>query len=177
MSRKVVVVPPDPHWATAYRQAAEEICAALADEVVDCQHIGSTSIPGLAAKPIIDILVTVKEIARVDAYNERMQVIGFQPKGEFGLPGRRYFVKGSPEEHTHHVHVFTAGSSEAQRHLDFRDYLISHPDEKDAYSRLKLELAARFPEDIEAYMDGKDAWIKATEQMALRWRESSDRRH
>jgi GrpB-like predicted nucleotidyltransferase (UPF0157 family) len=70
------------------------------------------------------------------------------------------------------VHVFTAGSAEAQRHLDFRDYLCAHPAEKDAYSRLKLELAARFPTDIEAYMDGKDAWIKATERKARLWRES-----
>jgi GrpB-like predicted nucleotidyltransferase (UPF0157 family) len=121
------------------------------------------------AKPIIDILVEVQDIESIDAINQEMSERGYVPKGEFGIPRRRFFIKGTEESRTHHVHVFQAGDPEFGRHLAFRDYLRAHPEEADAYSQLKQELARRFPHDIDGYMAGKNDLIKETEKKARAW--------
>ena len=93
--------------------------------------------------------------------------------GEFGIAGRRYFRKGG-DERTHQVHVFSADNvRDVERHLAVRDYLRAHADRAEAYGRLKRALAARFPSDIEAYCDGKDAFVKALERDALAWKRQS----
>jgi GrpB-like predicted nucleotidyltransferase (UPF0157 family) len=102
-----------------------------------------------------------------------MMRLGYQPKGEFGIPGRRFFIKGNDSARTHHVHVFQTGDPEVERHLGFRDYMIAHPQEAQAYHRLKEELAQKFPEDIESYIEGKDGFIKEMNRKAKAWRESS----
>ncbi len=169
MVRKVRVVPYDSKWKTKFQEEAIVIQAILCDELVEIHHIGSTSIPGISAKPVIDILPVVKDIERVDAYNPQFIKAGYEPKGEFGLPGRRYFSKGLDGERTHHIHAYQLGNPEIERHLAFRDYMISHSDDALAYSILKERLARQFPFDIEAYMDGKDAFIKERERLALAW--------
>ncbi|MEB3233517.1 MAG: GrpB family protein, partial [Leptolyngbyaceae bacterium] len=101
--------------------------------------------------------------------------LGYEAMGEYGIPGRRYFRKHNSEgNRTHHLHIFQAESAEIHRHLAFRDYMIAHPDAAQAYSQLKQRLAAAHPTDIEAYMDGKDDFIKTMEQKALHWRRSLD---
>ncbi len=94
---------------------------------------------------------------------------GYRPQGEFGIPGRRFFVKGSDAQRTHHVHAFQAGDTEIERHLNLREYMIAHPEEAQVYSRLKQELALEFPEDIEGYMEGKDGFIKEVDKRAGAW--------
>ena len=89
--------------------------------------------------------------------------------GEYGIPGRRYFFKGSEEKHSHHLHSFQEDSPAITRHLLFRNYLRSHPQEGQEYVRLKNALAAKFPDDIEAYIQGKDAFIKEMDQKAAAW--------
>ena len=172
MLRKVEVVPHDPQWPIRFEAEAQAIASLLGQEVVAIYHIGSTAIPGIKAKPIIDILVEVKDIGRIDGYNEGMAGLGYEPRGEYGIPGRRYFPKGDSFNRTHHVHMFQSDGLEVQRHLDFRDYMIAHPEEAQAYSLLKEGLARRFPEDIEGYMDGKDGFIKDVEKKAAAWRDS-----
>ena len=173
MVRKVRVVPHDPTWSKLFRAEADRIAAVLGQEVVAIHHIGSTAIPNMSAKPIIDILAEVHDIEKIEDFNDEMMGMGYQPKGEFGIPGRRFFIKGNDSTRTHHVHIFQTGDPEVERHLDFRDYMIAHPQEAQAYHRLKEELAQKFPEDIESYIEGKDGFIKEMNKKAQAWRESS----
>jgi GrpB-like predicted nucleotidyltransferase (UPF0157 family) len=172
MTRRIKVVPYDPKWPGLFEREAEEITSVFGGEVVAIHHIGSTAIPHVSAKPIIDVLVEVQDIEKVDCFNEAMINRGYQPRGEFGIPGRRYFIKGCDATRTHHLHIFQTGHPSIERHLNFRDYMIAHPEEAQAYSHLKEELAQRFPDDIESYMAGKDGLIKETERKARTWRES-----
>jgi GrpB-like predicted nucleotidyltransferase (UPF0157 family) len=167
--RKIIVVPYNPDWPVQFRAEAAKIAAIFGPDLVSIHHIGSTSVPGLSAKPIIDMMPVVRDIEGVDLFNPAMIRLGYQPRGEYGIPGRRYFVKGSDANRTHHIHIFALGNPEVNRHLDFRDYLIAHPAEAQQYAALKAELARQFPHDIEGYMAGKDDFIKETIQKAQQW--------
>jgi GrpB-like predicted nucleotidyltransferase (UPF0157 family) len=168
---RVEVVPYDPLWREAFEAEAEQIALAMADNVIAIHHIGSTAIPGIYAKPVIDFLIEVKDIHEIDAQNAAMAALGYEAMGEFGLPGRRYFRKDrSPGIRSHNVHTYEIGSPEIIRHLAFRDYMIAHPDLAQQYSELKRQLAKQYPQDIEGYMDGKDQFVKTMEQQALKWR-------
>ncbi len=171
--RKVEVVPHDPRWRDAFEAEARHVAAALGENVVAVHHIGSTAIPNIHAKPIIDFLVEVRDIAEVDGRSSAMESIGYEVMGEYGIPGRRYFRKDNREGiRTHHVHAFGAGSAEAVRHLAFRDYMIAHPGDAQKYSELKRKLAEEHPRNIDGYMDGKDGFIKEMDRRAARWRTS-----
>ncbi len=166
--RKMEVRPYDTNWASLFLEEASLLQQIFGDELVEIHHIGSTSVPGLSAKPVIDILPVVRDIARVDAYNSEMLAHGYEPRGELGLAGRRYFPKGG-NERTHHVHVYQIGHPDIFRHIAFRDYLRAHPDEAKPYGDLKEELAKRFPYDSGGYVEGKEALVQALEQKALVW--------
>jgi GrpB-like predicted nucleotidyltransferase (UPF0157 family) len=168
--RNIVVVPYDPRWPEKYQQEAERISAIFSQEMISICHIGSTAIPGMSAKPIIDIMPVVQDIDTVEAFNPAMIQLGYDPQGENGVPGRRYFVRGGDAHRTHHVHTYQPGNPEVNRHLDFRDYLIAHPDEAQQYASLKMELARQYPHNIDAYLAGKDAFIKKTILKARQWR-------
>ncbi len=168
-SRQVVVVPYDPTWPARFEAEAARLRKVFGPLVCAVHHIGSTSVVGLPAKPIIDILLEVRDIQAVDACDAAMVALGYEPKGEYGIPGRRYFRKGQTRR-THHVHAFQHDNRvEIERHLAFRDYLRAHAAEAHRYAQLKQELARRHPRDIEAYMDGKDALVKELERRALEW--------
>lgn len=165
----VQVVPYRPQWPELYRQEAEKIRHILGNQLDSIHHIGSTSVPGLAAKPIIDMLPVVYRIEAVDAFDIEFEALGYEVMGEFGIPGRRYFRKGA-ETPTYHIHIFQKSDAHnIGRHLAVRDYLRTHQADAAAYASLKLQLAAQFPWDIEAYCDGKDAFVKELEQKALAW--------
>ncbi len=170
---KVEVVPHDPLWRDAFGAEAKRVAAALGENVSAVHHIGSTAIPNIHAKPVVDLLVEVRDIAEVDGRSSAMESLGYEVMGEYGIPGRRYFRKDNDEGiRTHHVHAFEAGSAEAERHLAFRDYMIAHPSEAQTYGELKRKLAAEHPQNIDAYMDGKDDFIKEIDRKAARWRAS-----
>ncbi len=125
--RKVEVVEHNREWQDLF--AIESVCVAraLGQNAIAIHHIGSTAIPNIYAKPIIDLLVEVKDINEVDLHNSFMESFDYQRMGEFGIIGRRYFRKdNSWGIRTHHVHVFEVNSPEIQRHLAFRDYMIAH---------------------------------------------------
>jgi len=171
--RKVEVVPHDPRWRDAFEAEARHVDAALGENVVAIHHIGSTAIPNIYAKPVIDLLVEARDIAEVDGRSSAMESLGYEVMGEYGIPGRRYFRKDDQEGiRTHHIHAFEAGSAEVERHLAFRDYMIAHPGDAQRYSELKRKLAEEHPQNIDGYMDGKDGFIKEMERMAARWRAS-----
>lgn len=168
--RKVNVSPYNEQWALLFAEEAEKIKLILGEELVAIHHFGSTSVPGLAAKTIIDILGVVKDIERVDGYDGELQKIGYEGKGENGIAGRRYFQKGG-DERTHHLHIYEVGSPEIERHLVFRDYLRAHPAVAKEYGDLKMSLGKQFPHDIDSYIDGKEAFASEIQAQALEWKQ------
>ena len=165
------VVPYDALWPAEYEAEAKRIRDAVGEVAVALHHIGSTAVRGLSAKPIIDILLEASDLAELDARSPRMEALGYEAKGEFGIRGRRYFRRDNELGiRTHQVHAFDVNSEQLDRHLAFRDYLISHPEVAEAYGDLKRGLATRFPTDINAYMEGKDSFVKHYEAEALAWR-------
>lgn len=164
------VAPHDPDWKRQYAHEAESITGALTSISVRLQHIGSTAIPNIDAKPIIDILMEVDDLGALDSLSPAIERLGYEVMGEFGIPERRYFRKNDAAgTRTHQIHAFQTGSPGAVRHLVFRDYMIAHPEAALAYSTLKQSLARQHPDDFEAYMDGKDAFIKEHEARAIAW--------
>jgi GrpB-like predicted nucleotidyltransferase (UPF0157 family) len=167
----VRVLPYDSSWPQRFDLERERVASALGDIVIALHHIGSTAVPGIRAKPIIDLLLEVTDQAELDRCSSRMESLGYEAKGEFGIPGRRYFRRNDANgERTHQVHAFAFGSGEVLRHLAFRDYLIANPEIAESYGDLKQRLAASFPNDIEGYSNGKDRFMKEHEAKALLWR-------
>jgi len=171
--KKVEVVPYDARWREAFAAEAGRVAVALGANVVAVRHIGSTAIPNIYAKPVIDLLVEVSDIREVDGQSAAMESLGYEVMGEFGISGRRYFRKDNREGiRTHQIHVFESDSAQVARHLAFRDYLIAHPAEAQKYSDLKRKLARENPQNMDAYIDGKDDFIKETDTKAAHWRAS-----
>ncbi len=168
--RNIRVVAYDPSWPAAFEREAALLAEIFAGDLVTIHHIGSTAVTGLSAKPVIDMLPLVRDIRRVDLFHSAMAQAGYQSWGEYGIPGRRFFTKGGDEHRTHNVHIFEAGNQEVVRHLDFRDYLRADPVVAQQYAQLKAALARQFPDDMTAYNNGKDAFIKQMEQRARVWR-------
>jgi len=169
-TRTIVVVPYDPSWIDRFREEEARLRALFGDAFVRAHHIGSTSIPGLVAKPIVDLLVEVRSVEALDEIEDSIDHAGYRVFGEFGIAGRRFYVKGFDPNRTHHVHAYGVHHPRLRDHLLFRDFLREHPDEATSYGRLKRELAARFPHDMNGYMDGKDEFITGIIRRAEAWR-------
>ena len=164
------VVPHNPLWKQAFGVEAAALQAALGVNAAKLHHIGSTAIPNILAKPIIDILIEVSSLPQVDARASRMHALGYEVMGAFGIPGRRFFRKfDGMGTRTHHVHIFQQGSAHVPRHLAFRDLLITHPQKAQGYSQLKADITRDGDISWEDYLDGKDPFIKETEGQALAW--------
>ena len=175
MTREVRVVPYDDNWPVQYENEVNRLRGVLGKEIVSAHHIGSTSIPGMSAKPIIDILLEVKNIEKIDSYNNNMIALGYEPRGELGLPGRRYFSREDPKDiRTHHVHSYQTDNIELIRHLAFRDYMIAHPEDAKVYVELKIVLTRRFQWDVDGYISGKHLYMERMEKVALEWYRSLD---
>ena len=169
-SRVIEVVEYRPSWADEFSDEKELLESVLnLANVVAIHHIGSTSVKGLCAKPIIDILVEVKSLEELDKNNNLMESLGYEVKGEFGIAGRRYFQKGGIQR-SHHVHAFLVGALEVNRHVAFRDYLIKFPEIALQYGELKREGASICNNDIDVYCNYKDSFIKEHGANALRWK-------
>ena len=167
----IEVVPYDQTWIDLFELEAKTLAAIVADNFIAAHHVGSTSIPGLAAKPTIDIILEVKDIHAVDANNQAMADFGYEAWGEYRIPGRRFFVKGE-DKRTHHVHTFQAGDDNIARHVIVRDYLIAHPEEAQRYETLKIKLAQEFKHNRRGYVENKQDFVKAMEQRALQWHQN-----
>lgn len=171
---QVEVIAHNPRWKNEFEQEAQKIKDIYRELILDIHHIGSTSVTGIKAKPVIDIMPIVSDINEVDKFDDQMEALGYEPLGENGIVGRRFFRKDNEAlgKRTHHVHVFDQHShDEIIRHLAFKAYLIAHPNIANQYGNLKSRLAATYPNDIESYMAGKNDFIKETEKQALTWYE------
>ncbi len=167
MPQHITVLDYNPQWTIKYKEEKKKLLTVLKDNCLAIYHIGSTSIPQSAAKPIIDIMGVVKSLEKVDEVSDEFARIGYESLGEFGIAGRRYFRKGG-DERTHQVHIFNADDwTNIVRHLAFRDYLRLHTEEREEYSNLKKELAQCFPYDIEGYCKGKEKFVQDIEKKAF----------
>lgn len=172
MGRKVILTSHDPSWREQYKTEAATLTAVFQPILVAIHHIGSTAIPGIKAKPILDILIEVTEITAVNDLIQPMVNLGYISKGENGIPGRHYFRKGSDEHHTHHIHVYAAKHSAIAQHLNFRDYLCHHPAEAVRYSQLKERLAQQHFSDPATYTESKTGFIQTIGLKAQQWRQT-----
>jgi GrpB-like predicted nucleotidyltransferase (UPF0157 family) len=163
LSERVELREYDPSWAEIFEAERLLIAPIFDRRAVGIEHIGSTSVPDLCAKPIVDVLVGLRELALADDDVRAMVELGYQYLGEFGLPGRLYFRKGDPR--THHVHVVEHGGEHWERHLAFRDALRANPEERKRYDALKRQLAAE-GHPWEAYSELKTPFIREVEARA-----------
>lgn len=154
----------DPAWPARFRALADRAAAALGDLVLAVEHVGSTSVPGLAAKPVIDLDVVVRP-EDVEAAIGRLATLGYVHRGELGVPGRHAF-RAPPGEAKHHLYLCVAGSAGLIDHLRFRDHLRAHPDAAAEYALLKRRLAERHRDDAEAYQRAKSDFIDALTRRA-----------
>ena len=176
MGRTIEVVDQTPEWSALFEKEAAHLAVIFGTQLVAIYHIGSTAIPGIKAKPIIDILVVIKHIETIETFNAPMQQLGYRPRGECldnpipGTPGRFYFSKDTERVRTHQVHVCQQGHADIDDKLAFRDYLREHREEAEEYSRLKERLAAEHRHDIVGYIQGKDAFVQSIIAHAQAWR-------
>src|SRR5437660_9221324 len=146
-------------WQILFLEERNQLQASIGEYILDIQHIGSTSIPGMPAKPILDIGIAITNFVQGSRCIQPMEKLGYKYKGENGIPRRHYFVKGAPR--THHVQMVEIESEGWRSNLLFRDYLIKNPETAREYASLKQELAKQFATKREAYQAGKDGFIKA----------------
>jgi GrpB-like predicted nucleotidyltransferase (UPF0157 family) len=178
MSRIIEVVDYDPAWITAFEKEALILRAVFGQRVVELHHVGSTAVPSLVAKPIIDILVVLDDTDDINSFDRAMEDAGYRVRGECldavipGTPGRFYFTKETNAVRSHHVHVCAKGHSEIFDKLAFRDYLRAHGSEAAAYGELKRQIAVQYRFDNIGYMHAKDDFVKSTLAKARHWYEA-----
>ncbi len=168
--RKVEIVEYDPNWETLYRNEESKILAVIGHIAVAVEHVGSTAVLGLGAKPTIDIMVAVHRLSDADKCIEPLSSIGYeyQPEHEESMPERRFFRKGQPPKEQHyHLHMVEKKSEFWRRHLAFRDYMRTHPEIAQQYYELKKESATKYGSDREGYNEAKTSFIESIVAKAL----------
>ena len=162
MKGPLVIVDYDPRWPDLYEEEKGQILDVIGHVAVAIKHVGSTAVPGLGAKPIIDIMVAIPDLADAQKCTYPMLCIGYEfvPEYEDFIPERRYFHKGPPGDRTHHLSMVEPTSEFWEQHLLFRDYLRAHPEVAAEYERLKWDLAAWFGWDRLGYTDAKTSFIE-----------------
>jgi GrpB-like predicted nucleotidyltransferase (UPF0157 family) len=163
------IVDHDPRWPLLAQEELRRVADALGDRAVRLEHVGSTSVPGLGAKPIIDMQVSVADIERLDDYVGPLEALGYLFAPDPAFPDYHYFAKPHARPRTHHLHVCQAGSQQELRHLAVRDYLRAHAHEAAEYEALKRALVRDHPQDRLAYVAGKDGYMLDLEARAMRW--------
>jgi GrpB-like predicted nucleotidyltransferase (UPF0157 family) len=166
----ILVLDHNPEWAKIFEREASKIRTALGATLVNIHHIGSTSITHTKAKPVIDILLEVSSLDELDQQSVALQALGYEAKGEFGILARRCFrLDDASGIRTHQVHSFEIGSHNVIRHLAFRDYMRAHPEIAAEYGQLKQRLAEEYPNNMAAYIEGKDAFVNEQVRQAMIW--------
>ena len=152
MAKRVIVVPYDEQWKTDFETIKQHLLTTINDIIISIEHIGSTSVDGLSAKPIIDIDIVIKDYSVFDAVVEKLASLGYIHEGNLGIKDREAFdYKGDTDLPKHHLYVCTEFSTELHRHITFRDYLRNNPEALQKYSNIKEEGARLFPDSIGFY--------------------------
>jgi GrpB-like predicted nucleotidyltransferase (UPF0157 family) len=156
----VIIVPYDPEWVARFEALRAPIWDGVREIALSIEHVGSTAVPGLAAKPIVDMTVVVPSRRDVPRAIAQLQGLGYRHRGDLGIAGREAF-HAPPDLPAHRLYVCAKNSLALANHVALRDWLRSHPDDARAYGALKARLAIRFRDDIDGYVDGKTAFIAA----------------
>ncbi len=159
----VVLRPYDPIWPIRFEEARRGLLEACGGLLVAVEHVGSTAVPGLGAKPYLDLMPGLRRYEDGPGLVEPLAALGYVYRGEYGIRGRHYFnrqVEGDPHVWKHNVHAFAVGHYEWERHLVFRDALRADPALRDQYWAVKVELASRHVDDVEAYAEAKSAFVE-----------------
>jgi GrpB-like predicted nucleotidyltransferase (UPF0157 family) len=166
----VRLIPHDPQWAEQASQEEARILKAVWPALIEMHHVGSTAIPGIAAKPIIDLVGVTPSLDALEDARPMLEQLGYAWHGEFGLAGRRFCTLSDPlsGQRRFHLHCYASGDHSIHRHLAFRDYLRARPAVAEAYQTMKQACAAKHPDDSHAYTECKDRWIKRVEAEALK---------
>ena len=160
-TRKVIVLPYDRAWVVAFEAIKAEIEKALGSLIIAVEHVGSTSVEGMSAKPCIDIDVVIKDYTVFDAVVQNLASVGYIHEGDLGINGREAFkYANKPHLMQHHLYVCPQDSEELHRHTVFRDFLKKNPEAVAKYSRVKETAAKLFPDDIDKYMQHKSPCIE-----------------
>lgn len=167
MSQPIIIVDYDPAWPKLFKELRTPVARVFGDLALTIEHVGSTSVPGLAAKPIIDMDIVVESASYISKATERLATLGYLHQGNLGILGREAFLC-PPSTPCHHLYVCPKDSVALRRHLSFRNYLIKHPDQAQRYGLLKRQLAVKFSNDREAYTNAKDEYIQAITDLGLR---------
>jgi len=177
---KVQLVPYNPLWQTYFDAESHHLYAALGPYIKEIRHIGSTAIPGIYAKPILDIMVGLKDIADIRHCEAPLAALGYIYEGEQEIAGWHFFRKKTGDMTTHHLHVVQWNGTYWRDHILFHGYLFQHPEVAEAYERLKLTLAKKYADDRETYTQDKTDFINKITEMARRapqhWTSRSGRR-
>lgn len=161
-TKKVTVQAWDPGWTQDFSAIRRELDAGLGELAVAIEHVGSTAVEGLAAKPIIDIDVVIRDHTPLAAVISALARIGYRHEGNLGIPQREAFCyDGKSHLRKHHLYVCPESSPELRRHITFRDYLRSHPEDAAEYGRVKTEGAGLYPDSIDQYITHKSGCISA----------------
>jgi GrpB-like predicted nucleotidyltransferase (UPF0157 family) len=171
--REVALVPHNPEWSQQANQEISRLLEGLSFSIIGVYHIGSTSIPGIKAKPILDFVMEVDDLDDVLKSAAEFEALGYKSKGEFGIPGRQFFIRDTDGERSHHLHVFQKGHPDIERHTIFRDYLRANPDAAQDYEKLKEKLAKRFPKQSSNYTAAKSDFILSMDEVARYWLEQN----
>ncbi len=171
--REVELVPHNPEWSQLAEEEAKRILEQLSVPVIGVYHIGSTSIPGIKAKPILDFVIEVEDLDDIIRSTEMLGELGYISKGEYGIPGRQFFTKDTDGERSHHLHVFQQGHPDIERHLVFRDFLRANPEAAHKYEIIKEKLAKRFPKESGNYTEAKSDFILSMDEVARYWLEQN----
>lgn len=164
----VVLSEPTNEWKEEFEKQKKVLEGIFKEDLIDIQHVGSTAIPGLKAKPIVDIAVAVNKLEDVLKYVDALNEVGYEFRGNAGVEGRYFFAKGDAENRTHYLHTEPINSSNWETHIFFRDYLIEHPELIKEYENLKVELALKYPEERSKYTAGKNDFITGVLEKARR---------
>jgi len=158
---KVLVLPYDRTWKSDFEEIKAEIENVIGDFIIGIEHVGSTSVEGMSAKPCIDLDVIIEDYSVFDTVVSKLESIGYIHEGDLGIKDREAFkYSDKPHLKTHHLYVCPQYSEELHRHMSFRDYLRSHPEAVRKYSSVKETAARMFPEDIDKYIEYKSPCIE-----------------
>jgi GrpB-like predicted nucleotidyltransferase (UPF0157 family) len=174
----VDLVPHSPKWAPTAARETRRLQVALGDALLTVHHIGSTSIPGIVAKPIVDLIPEVTSLEVLDAAKDSIIALGYEWWGEYGMAGRRYCTMTDPAsgKRVVQLHCFATGSSHITRHVAFRDFMRRHPDKAHVYEVEKIRARDLHPQDSHAYSVAKSHWMSAIEVEALaEWKAAQSR--
>lgn len=159
-TKQVIVIPYDSKWNDEFQKIKLNLEKALESSIINIEHVGSTSVEGLSAKPIIDIDVIIESYDKFEEVKSRLESLGYYHEGDLGIRDREAF--GYNDKHkfmVHHLYVCPQDSEELRRHITFRDYLRTHKEDMEKYSKVKIEVAIKYPTDIDSYIEAKSPCI------------------